>query len=301
MNLSVEIAGLKLKNPVMNASGTFGLSEYADFLDLNLLGAVVAKSVTLNPREGNPPPRIVETTCGAINSVGIQNEGAEDFVKNKAPAMKKFDTVFIASIAGLTVDEYAKVTDILERAENIHAYEVNVSCPNIEAGGKAFGMYERSTYEVVRAVRDRTKKPVIVKLSPNVTDIVAVAKAAVEGGADALTVANTYLAMAVDIETGRPILGNVLGGFSGPAIKPITLRMVYQVVNAVDIPVIASGGISCGRDALEYLLVGAKAVQVGLMNFSRPDIMLCIIDEIKTFMERKGIKDINDYIGSLKI
>jgi len=301
MNLSVEIAGLKLKNPVMNASGTFGLSEYADFLDLNLLGAVVAKSVTLNPREGNPPPRIVETTCGAINSVGIQNEGAEEFVKNRAPAMKKFDTVFIASIAGLTVDEYAKVTDILERAENIHAYEVNVSCPNIEAGGKAFGMYERSTYEVVRAVRDRTKKPVIVKLSPNVTDIVAVAKAAVEGGADALTVANTYLAMAVDIETGRPILGNVLGGFSGPAIKPITLRMVYQVVNAVDIPVIASGGISCGRDALEYLLVGAKAVQVGLMNFSRPDIMLCIIDEIKTFMERKGIKDINDYIGSLKI
>ncbi|TZE82410.1 dihydroorotate dehydrogenase [Calorimonas adulescens] len=301
MNTSVEISGMRLKNPVMNASGTFNPADYEEYIDIGRLGAVVAKSVTLNPRHGNPPPRIVETACGAINSVGIQNDGAENFIAEKLPSMRKFNVPLIASIAGLTVEEYGLVTDIMENGEGIAGYEVNISCPNIEAGGKAFGMFEEYTYKVTRTVKDRATRPVIVKLSPNVADIVKIAKAATDGGADALTIANTYLALAVDIDTGKPLLGNVLGGLSGPAIKPITLRLVYEVRKALDIPIIASGGIATYRDALEYLMVGADAVQVGLMNFNKPDIMIDIIDGIEKFLEAKRIEDINDFIGSLEV
>jgi len=301
MNTSVEISGMRLKNPVMNASGTFNPADYEEYIDIGRLGAVVAKSVTLNPRYGNPPPRIVETACGAINSVGIQNDGAENFIAEKLPSMRKFNVPLIASIAGLTVEEYGLVTDIMENGEGIAGYEVNISCPNIEAGGKAFGMFEEYTYKVTRTVKDRATRPVIVKLSPNVADIVKIAKAAIDGGADALTIANTYLALAVDIDTGKPLLGNVLGGLSGPAIKPITLRLVYEVRKALDIPIIASGGIATYRDALEYLMVGADAVQVGLMNFNKPDIMIDIIDGIEKFLEAKRIEDINDFIGSLEV
>ncbi|MDI6601511.1 MAG: dihydroorotate dehydrogenase [Thermoanaerobacteraceae bacterium] len=301
MNTSVEISGIRLKNPVMNASGTFSLADYEEYIDIERLGAVVAKSVTLNSRQGNPPPRIVETACGAINSVGIQNDGAENFIAEKLPPMRRFKVPLIASIAGLTVEEYGLVTRILEKGEGISAYEVNISCPNMEAGGKAFGMFEEDTYRVTRAVKDASTRPVIVKLSPNVTDIVKIAKAAVDGGADVLTIANTYLALAVDIDTGRPVLGNVLGGLSGPAIKPITLRLVYEVRQVMDIPIIASGGIATYQDALEYLMVGANAVQVGLMNFNKPDIMIDIIEDIEEFLDKKGIGDINEFIGSLKI
>lgn len=301
MNMEVNIAGIKLKNPVMNASGTFGLADYAEYVDLNRLGAVVAKSVTLNPRQGNPPPRIVETACGSINSVGIQNDGAKNFIEEKLPPMRNFNVPLIASIAGLTVEEFGKVAAILEKGDGIAAYEINISCPNIEAGGKAFGMFSHETYRVTRTVKDIATRPVIVKLSPNVTDIVEVAKAAADGGADALTIANTYLALAVDIDTGRPILGNVLGGLSGPAIKPITQRLVYEVRRAMDIPIIASGGIATCKDAMEYLMIGANAVQVGLMNFNRPDIMTGIIEDMEKYMEERHIEDINEFIGSLKV
>lgn len=299
MNMEVNIAGIKLKNPVMNASGTFGLADYAEYVDLDRLGAVVAKSVTLNPRQGNPPPRIVETACGSINSVGIQNDGARNFIEEKLPPMSKFNVPLIASIAGLTVEEFGKVTAVLEKGDGIAAYEINISCPNIEAGGKAFGMFSRETYRVTREVKDIATRPVIVKLSPNVTDIVEIAGAAADGGADALTIANTYLAIAVDVNTGRPVLGNVLGGLSGPAIKPITQRLVYEVRRAMDIPIIASGGIATCKDALEYLMIGANAVQVGLMNLSKPDIMIDIIEGMKEFLSERGICDIREFIGSL--
>ncbi len=302
LDLSVEIAGLKLKNPVMNASGTYDPLRYESFVDPNLLGAVVLKSLTLNPREGNPPPRIVEVACGVVNSVGIQNEGVKEFIKVKVPLLKKFkETTFIASVAGLSPNEFAEVVEALESVDIFKAYEINVSCPNIEKGGINCALDKHCIQQVVTSVRDKTKKPVIVKLAPDVTDIVAVAKVAVDAGADALTIANTYRALVVDLKSRKPILHTIIGGLSGPAIKPITLRLVYEVVNALDIPVIASGGITSANDALEYLLVGAKAVQVGTMNFVRHDIMIKIIEDIKKFMVNEGIKDIKEFIGSLRI
>ncbi len=300
MNMEVEIAGIKLSNPVMNASGTFGQAEYASYTDITAPGAVVAKSVTLEPRLGNPPPRIAETSCGAMNSVGIQNGGVRNFVDDKLPAMRAAGVPIIASIAGTSAEEYGEVAAILEEAEGIAAYEVNISCPNIEAGGKAFGVYAGETRRVTRIVKDAATRPVIVKLSPNVTDITEIAAAAADGGADALTIANTYLGLAVDLDTGRPVLGNVLGGLSGPAIKPITQRLVYEVRHVMDIPIIASGGIANYKDALEYLMIGANAVQAGLANLSRPDVMAEMIVGIQNFMEQRHIEDINEFIGSLR-
>ena len=301
MNLSVNIGSLKLRNPVMNASGTFGLYDYKDVIDFSKLGAVVSKSVTLDPRQGNPPPRIAEVQSGILNAVGIQNDGALDFVKNKLPKMKDIDVNLIVSVSNLKVADYKKSTEILESANGIAAYEVNVSCPNLETGGTAFGMSCQETYNVVKSVKDVATRPVIVKLSPNVTDIVEIAKYAVDAGADALTVANTYIGMAVDLKTRRPKLGNITGGLSGPAIKPLTMRLVYAIKKAIDIPIIASGGIMTAEDALEYLMIGASAVQVGTMNFTRPDIMIDIIEGIKKFMLNEKIQDINDFIGSLNI
>lgn len=300
MNLSVNIGGLKLRNPIMNASGTFGLSDYSRYIDFSKIGALVAKSITLNPRRGNKPPRIAEVQSGIINSVGIQNDGTMDFVKNKLPEMKKFDVPLIVSVSNLSVSDYKASVEILEKEDGIAAYEINVSCPNLKMGGKAFGMSADDTYNVTGYVKDVTAKPVIVKLSPNVTDIVEIAKAACEAGADALTVANTYTAMAVNLKIKKPMLSNVTGGLSGAAIKPITMRLVYEIKKSLDIPVIACGGVYNAQDALEYLMLGASAVQVGTANFRKPDIMIDIIDGIKDYMIKENINDINDFIGSIK-
>lgn len=300
MNLSVDIGGLKLRNPIMNASGTFGLSDYARYIDFSKIGALVAKSITLNPRKGNKPPRIAEVQSGIINAVGIQNDGTRDFVKSKLPEMKKFDVPLIVSVSNLLIPDYKTSVKMLEKEDGIAAYEINVSCPNLKTGGKAFGMNASDTYNVTRCVKDAATRPIIVKLSPNVTDIVEIAKAACEAGADALTIANTYTAMTVDLKTKKPMLSNVTGGLSGAAIKPMTMRLVYEVKKALDIPVIACGGIYNAEDALEYLMLGANAVQVGTANFIKPDIMIDIVDGIKDYMIKENISDINDFIGSIK-
>ncbi|WP_434731336.1 dihydroorotate dehydrogenase [Thermogladius sp. KZ2Tp1] len=301
VKLSVRIAGLTLKNPVMNASGTYDPVAYELFVDPGQLGAVVLKSVTLEPREGNPPPRIHEVPCGLLNSIGIPSVGAKAFVEEKAPALKKYrDAVFIASVAGFTPSEYATVIEVLETAGDlIRAYEVNLSCPNLEKGGRSCALSEDCIREATRLAASKTNKPVIVKLAPDVTDIAAMGKAAVESGADALTVGNTYRAMAVDLKTRRPVFANVVAGYSGPAIKPLTLRAVYETVRAVDVPVIASGGVMTAEDALEYLLVGAKAVQVGTANFVDPRAMLEVVRGIEKFLEENGIDDVNKFINSL--
>lgn len=299
MNISVDIGALKLRNPIMNASGTFGLDEYSKYIDFSKIGALVAKSVTLYPREGNPFPRITEVEGGILNCVGIQNKGVVDFVKNKMPKLRDVNTNIIASISNNSIDDYKISTKTLETADGISAYELNISCPNVEMDGKAFGMSSEATYKVVRNVKDISTRPVIVKLTPNVTDIVEIAKAAVSAGADALTVANTYIGMAVDLNKRKAVLGNTIGGFSGAAIKPLTLRLVYNIKKALDIPIIASGGVFTSEDALEYLLVGASAVQVGTANFTKPDIMVDIAAGIKNFMLEKNIYDINDFIGSI--
>lgn len=301
LDLSVNIAGLKLKNPVMNASGTYDPLKYKDFVNPTLLGAVVLKSITLKPREGNPPPRIIEVPCGILNSIGIQNDGVDAFIKYKVPQLEQFKgAVFIASVAGFSIYEYVEVIDRLESVDLIRAYEINLSCPNLERGGINCGLREECIRQVTSAVRKKTNKPVIVKLSPDVTDITLTARAAVDAGADALTISNTYRALVVDLKTRRPVFHNIIGGLSGPAIKPITLRLVYEVTRALDIPVIAAGGIVTATDALEYLLVGATAVQVGTANFMRPDAMIKIIEGIKEFMRNEGIRDIKEFIGSLQ-
>lgn len=300
MNTSIRIGSLKLRNPVMNASGTFGLDEYEKYIDFSKIGALVSKSVTLNPRTGNPPPRIMEVEGGILNCVGIENKGVIDFVKNKIPKLRGIDTNVIVSVANSSIDDYKTSVEILEKSKEISAYELNISCPNIAAEGRTFGMSADLTYKVVKAVKNVSTKPVIVKLTPNVTDIVEIAEAAVKAGADALTVANTYIGMAVDLEKRKALLGNTIGGFSGASIKPLTLRLVYSIKKKVDIPIIACGGIFTTEDALEYLLVGACAVQVGTANFTKPDIMEDIALGIKNFMMKEKIEDINDFIGSIK-
>lgn len=300
MNTSIKIGDLKFRNPVMNASGTFGLDEYEKYIDFSKIGALIPKSVTLNSRTGNPPPRITEVEGGILNCVGIENKGVADFVKNKIPKLKSIDTNIIVSVANNSTDDYESSIKILEESGEISAYEINISCPNISEEGKVFGMSEELTYEVVKNVRKYTDKPVFVKLTPNVTDIVEIAKSAVEAGADALTVANTYIGMQVDIENKKAVLGNTIGGFSGASIKPLTMRLVYNIKKNLDIPVIACGGVFTAEDALEYLMVGACAVQVGTANFVRPNVMEDIVSGIEKFMFKKHIDDINDFIGSLE-
>ncbi|WP_416175639.1 dihydroorotate dehydrogenase [Clostridium sp.] len=300
MNTSIKIGSLKLRNPVMNASGTFGMEEYKKYIDFSRIGALVPKSVTLNSRTGNKPPRITEVEGGILNCVGIENKGVIDFIQNKIPKIKSIDTNIIVSVANNSIDEYKTSVEILEKSTGISAYELNISCPNIAEEGKAFGMSADATYKVVKSVRDISTKPIIVKLTPNVTDIIEIAEAAVKAGADALTVANTYIGMAVDLESRKAILGNTIGGFSGASIKPLTLRLVYSIKKKLDIPVIGCGGIFTAEDALEYLLVGACAVQVGTANFTKPDIMEDIVSGIENFMIEKNIEDINDFIGTIK-
>jgi len=302
VNLEVKIGALSLRNPVMNASGTFGAHDYEEYIDFSRIGAFVPKSITLNPRAGNKTPRITEVFGGVINAVGIQNAGVNDFVKNKLPEMRGINAPMIVSVSNTTVKDFETSMYILEDTEGISAYEINISCPNIEKDGSAFGFSETDTAAVVCAVRSamKTNRPVIVKLSPNVTDIVQIARAASDEGADALTIANTYLGMAVDLNTRKPILGNKFGGVSGAAVKPLTMRRVYNVCKALKIPVIAAGGICSAKDALEYLMVGAKAVQVGTANFTNPTIMEDIVFEMENWLGNNGISDINDFIGTIQ-
>ncbi len=299
MNLEVNIGRLRLKNPVMTASGTFGYGEeYAEFFDLGRLGAVVVKGLSLKPKEGNPPPRLVETASGMLNSIGLQNIGIERFIREKLPFLKTYDTAVIVNFFGDSVEEYATAAAMLSGQEGIHGLEMNISCPNKQAGWCIFGTDPKVTFEVVGAVRKRTALPLIVKLSPNVTDISVMARAAVEAGADALSLINTITGMAIDIKTRRPKLANITGGLSGPAIKPVALRMVYEVYKAVKVPLIGMGGIMSAEDALEFVVAGASAVAVGTANFVGPLATIEILDGIIDFMRREGIEDIGSLTGT---
>jgi len=301
-SLAVELAGLKLQNPVMPASGTFGFGEeYASYVDLNALGALVTKSITLEPRLGNPPPRVVETPAGLLNSIGLQNPGLEAFIREKMPFLRRFRPPIIVNIAGSTVEEYVELAKRLSEVPGVAALEVNISCPNVKEGGMAFGSEPEQAAKVIQAVRRVTTLPIIAKLTPNVTDIVAVAQAVERAGADALSLINTLVGMAVDWEKRRPVLGNIVGGLSGPAIKPIALYAVWRVARSVKIPVIGMGGIMTATDALEFLLVGARAVAVGTANLVSPQAMLEIIEGLREYLMQNNIDDINKIIGSLEL
>lgn len=300
MDLSVEIGKLKLRNPVMTASGTFGYGEeYSEFMDLNRLGAVVVKGLSLQPKEGNPPPRIVETAGGMLNAIGLQNIGIERFIQEKLPFLTQFDTPVIVNFFGDSVEEYAKAAERLGTSEGIHGLEMNISCPNKQAGWCIFGTDPKVTFEVVSAVRRSTDLTLIVKLSPNVTDIGVMARAAEDAGADAVSLINTITGMAVDIETRRPRLANVTGGLSGPAVKPVALRMVWEVYKAVNIPIIGMGGIMDGRDSIEFILAGATAVAVGTAHFINPVSSVQVIEGMEDFMREKGVLHVKDLIGGL--
>lgn len=298
-NMGVHIAGIQLKNPVMTASGTFGSGrEYSEFVDLNQLGAVVVKGVANEPWSGNPTPRIAETYGGMLNSVGLQNPGVEAFIKDDIQFLRQYDTKIIVNIAGRTVADYCKVTEKLGDAD-IDLIELNISCPNVKAGGVNFGTNPAMVEEVTKAVKKVARQPLIVKLTPNVTDIAEIAKAAVAGGADAISLINTLLGMAIDIHGRKPILANVVGGLSGPAIKPVALRMVYQVANAVQVPIIGMGGIATGEDAIAFMLAGATGVAVGTANFMNPRATMEVLEGIEDYMDQYNIEDIHEIIGKL--
>ncbi len=300
MNLLVNIGKLGLKNPVMTASGTFGYGEeYAEFVDLADLGAIVVKGLSLLPREGNPPPRIVETPAGMLNAIGLQNIGVESFIEEKLPFLRQFNVPVIANFFGDSVDEYVGAAERLSDVQGIDGLEMNISCPNKQAGWLGFGTDPKVAFEVVSAVREVTDLTLIVKLSPNVTDIALMARVAEDAGADAVSLINTVSGMAIDIKTRRPKLANITGGLSGPAIKPIGIRMVWDVFRAVGIPIIGSGGIMDGEDAIEYMLAGAAAVAVGTANFVSPTATMEILSGIKDYMTTCGIKDISSIKGGL--
>jgi dihydroorotate dehydrogenase (NAD+) catalytic subunit len=301
MNVHIG-GGLVLKNPVMTASGTFGYGEeYARYMDINRLGAVIVKGISVEPRKGNPPPRIMETPCGMLNSIGLENVGVDSFIKEKLLFLRGFDTAVIVNIFGETVEEYQNLAARLSETEGVRALEVNISCPNVKKGGIAFGTEPGMAAEVTRAVKRSTDLPVIVKLSPNVSDITVIARAVEDGGADALSVINTLRGMSVDVEKRVPHLRNITGGLSGPAIRPIALRMVWEVVQAVSIPVIGIGGIMEGRDALQFIITGACAVQVGTASFLNPGAAINVLEGIEDYLERHSMDDITHLIGSLGI
>lgn len=300
-DLTVNIGKLHLTNPIMTASGTFGYGEeYEDFLDLNKLGAIVVKGISVNPRCGNPPPRIIETPCGMLNAIGLENPGLEAFLREKLPRISKYRCKIIVNILGETLDEYEILAERLENS-SISAIEVNISCPNVKKGGVAFGTDAKMIYSVTKCVRQKTNKPLIIKLSPNVTDISAMALAAEEGGADAISLINTLLGMAIDIKTHKPKLANKVGGLSGPAIKPIALRMVWQVAERVKIPVIGIGGICTTEDVIEFLLAGATAIQVGTANFINPATAEDMIVGLEKYMTENKIQTISEIIHGLII
>ncbi len=301
-DLTTDIGGIILKNPVMTASGTFGYGqEFAELIDLNRLGAIIVKGLSLEPSKGNPPPRIAETACGMLNAIGLENVGIDAFEREKLPFLKKLSTPTIVNIYGKTVGEYAELAAQIDEMDGVTGVEVNISCPNVKAGGIAFGVIPQAAHEVVKAVRGRTRKPVMVKLSPNVTDITDIARSVEDAGADSVSLINTLTGMVIDIETRRSKLANITGGLSGPAIKPVALRMVWQAAKSVKIPVIGIGGIMTANDALEFLIAGASAVQVGTANFVNPGCTIEIIEGIETFLTEKKIGSVRDIIGTLRV
>lgn len=302
VNTEIKLKGLTLKNPVMTASGTFGYGEeYADFVNLAELGGIVVKGTTLHHREGNPYPRMAETPMGMLNCVGLQNKGVDYFIETIYPRIKDFDTNVIVNVSGSNIDDYVAAATKIDALENIPAIELNVSCPNVKQGGMAFGVTCSGIEQVVRAVRDAYHKHLIVKLSPNVTNIADIAMAAESAGADSVSLINTLLGMAIDAETRRPVLSMVTGGLSGACVKPVALRMVWQVAKAVKIPVIGLGGISSATDAIEFLLAGASAIEIGTANFIDPAISAKVARGITEYCERQGVKDVNELVGGLRL
>ena len=300
MNMSVNIAGVEFKNPVMEASGTFGSGmEFSEFVDLNKLGAVVTKGVANVPWPGNPTPRIAETYGGMLNAIGLQNPGIDVFCERDIPFLKKYDTKIIVNVCGKSTEDYCEVVERLAD-EPIDMMEINISCPNVKEGGIAFGQNPKAAEDITRAVKKYAKQPVIMKLSPNVTDITEMAKAVEEGGADAVSLINTLTGMKIDIHKQTFAIANKTGGMSGPAVKPIAVRMVYQVANAIKLPIIGMGGIMTGDDAMEFILAGATAVSVGTANFMNPHATLDVIDGIEKYMVQHGVSDINDLVGIVK-
>jgi len=300
-DLKVNIGVLKLQNPVMTASGTFGYArEFDHLVDLNRLGGIIVKGLSLMAARGNPPPRIVETACGMINAIGLENVGIEAFITEKLPFLQALVPPIIVNIYGKFEDEYTRLAARIDDVEAISGIEVNISCPNVKAGGMAFGVDPQAAFSVIKAVREQTSKPLIVKLSPNVTDITEIATAVEEAGADCISLINTITAMAIDIDTRRPKIANIIGGLSGPAIKPVALRMVWQVARTSKIPIIGIGGIMTAKDALEFLIAGASAVQVGTANFVNPHATIEIIDGIEAFLVEKGIPSVKDIVGTLE-
>jgi dihydroorotate dehydrogenase (NAD+) catalytic subunit len=300
MDLSVRIGALTLKNPVIAASGCFGYGvEYADIVDLSSLGGIVVKGLFLKEREGHPAPRIVETPAGMLNAIGLQGIGVRRFVEEKLPELRARRATVLVNVCGTTLDEYVEVSRILSEHEGVAAIELNISCPNIKEGGIQFGCSLNGTYDVVNAVRKVTTLPVIPKLTPNVTDVASFARAAEDAGADAVSLVNTFLAMVIDVETRRPKISNIVGGLSGPAIRPIAVRMVYECRQAVKIPVIGMGGIADARDALEFIIAGAGAVQVGTANFTDPCLWPRLLDGISDYLRRHDIRAVSDLVGSI--
>ena len=301
MNTKINFAGIEMKNPVTVASGTFGYGrEYSEFYDLSKIGAIITKGTSLKPRAGNKPSRVYETTGGMLNSIGLQNPGVEYFAKYDLPFLRKFDTKIIVNACGSSIEEYVELCKILNTLD-IDGVELNLSCPNVKAGCLAFGTTYEGVKEVTSAVRKVLDKPLIVKLTPNVTDITQTAKGAEDGGADAISLINTLLGMKIDVNTRKPVLANNTGGLSGPAIKPVAVRMVYQVANAVKIPIMGLGGIMTGDDAIEFMLAGAKTVSVGTGNFYTPDTSIKVVEGIEDYMRRKNINDINEIVGTVQM
>ena len=301
-DLTVDIGGLKLQNPVMTASGTFGYArEFDHYIDLNRLGGIIVKGLSLKSSKGNPPPRIVETDCGMLNAIGLENVGIDGFIRDKLPFLETLRPPIIANIYGKTIDAYARLAERIEPLDAIKGLEVNISSPNVKEGGVAFGSDPKIADEVVNAVREKTTKHLMVKLSPNVTDIALMARVVEDAGADALSLINTITGMAVDLSTRRSKLANITGGLSGPAIKPVALRMVWQVAQVVKIPIVGVGGIMNATDALEFMMVGATAVQVGTANFVNPGSTMAIIDGMQQWLQQEGLDNVNQLIGTLVV
>lgn len=301
-DMSVVLAGIKMRNPVMTASGTFGYgAEFADYMDLESIGAMITKGLSLRPKAGNPTPRIVETPGGMLNAIGLQNVGVEAFISQKLPYLARVATPVIVNVYGNTLEEYGEVASLLDGLDGVAGIEVNISCPNVKQGGLVFGTDPQAAAEVVRLVKKNSSKPLIVKLSPNVTDVVLIARACADAGADALSLINTLTGMAIDLDRRRPILANVTGGLSGPAIKPVALRMVWQVAKSVQLPIIGIGGIMNARDALEFILAGATAVEIGTASFLDPQAAQTIALEMEMYLADKGIASISSMIGALEV
>ncbi|MDD6901701.1 MAG: dihydroorotate dehydrogenase [bacterium] len=302
VDLSIEIGKLKLKNPVLTASGTFGYGEeFADFIDLNRLGGIVVKGTTLHRREGNPYPRMAETPSGMLNAVGLQNKGVDHFIEEIYPRISHLDTNIIVNVSGSSIDDYVAVCEKLNPLDKVVAVEINISCPNVKQGGMGFGTTCSGAESVTRAIRKAYDGTMIVKLTPNVTDITEIARAAEAAGADALSLTNTFLGMAIDVEKRRPMLSTITGGLSGPCIRPIAVRMVWQVAQAVKVPVVGLGGIMNGRDAIEFLLAGASAVQIGTANFVDPQVTIKTIDFIEDYLKRHHFSAVSQLIGAMEV